>query len=49
MVLKINKILIEDANFLVQKKYYGFFDDYLKTQFSKKKIIIKNSNFFFKR
>ena len=26
--LKINKILVEDANFLVQKKYYGFFDDY---------------------
>ena len=46
--LKINKILIEDANFLVQKKYYGFFDDYLKNQFSKKKIIIKNSNFFLK-
>ena len=46
--LKINKILIEDANFLVQKKYYGFFDDYLKIQFSKKKIIIKNSNFFLK-
>ena len=46
--LKINKILVEDANFLVQKKYYGFFDDYLKSKFSKKKIIIKNSNFFFK-
>ena len=46
--LKIEKILIEDANFLVQKKYYGFFDDYLKNQFSKKKIIIKNSNFFIK-
>ena len=46
--LKINKILVEDANFLIQKKYYGFFDDYLKSQFSKKKIIIKNSNFFLK-
>ena len=46
--LEIDKISIEDANFLVQKKYYGFFDDYLKNQFSKKKIIIKNSNFFFK-
>ena len=46
--LKIHKIIVEDANFLIQKKYYGFFDDYLKNQFSKKKIIIKNSNFFFK-
>jgi len=46
--VKLNKILIEDANFLIQKKYYGFFDDYLKSQFSKKKIIIKNSNFFLK-
>jgi len=46
--LEIDKISIEDANFLAQKKYYGFFDDYLKNQFSKKKIIIKNSNFFLK-
>ena len=46
--VKLNKILIEDANFLIQKKYYRFFDDYLKSQFSKKKIIIKNSNFFLK-
>ena len=46
--LKITKILVEDANFLVQNKSYEFFDDYLKNQFSKKKVIIKNSNFFFK-
>jgi len=46
--LKINKILIEDANFLVQNKFYGLFNDYLENQFSKKKITIKNSNFFFK-
>tara|TARA_Y100000590_G_scaffold210099_1_gene238021 strand:+ start:851 stop:2452 length:1602 start_codon:yes stop_codon:yes gene_type:complete len=46
--LKINKILIEDANFLFQKKNYKFFDNYLKVQFPKKKIIIKNSNFFLK-
>ena len=46
--VKLNKILIEDANFLIQKKNYGIFDDYLKSQFSKKKIIIKNSNFFLK-
>ena len=46
--LKITKILVEDANFLVQNKSYEFFDDYLKNQFSKKKVTIKNSNFFFK-
>jgi hypothetical protein len=46
--VKLDKILIEDANFLIQKKKYGFFEDYLKSQFSKKKIIIKNSNFFLK-
>ena len=46
--LKIEKILIEDANFLVQNKSYEFFDDYLKNQLSKKKFTIKNSNFFFK-
>ena len=45
--LKITKILVEDANFLVQNKSYEFFDDYLKNQFSKKKVTIKNSNFFF--
>jgi len=46
--VRLDKILIEDANFLIQKKYYGFFDDYLNNQFSKKKIIIKNSKFFLK-
>jgi hypothetical protein len=46
--LKITKILVEDANFLVQNKSYEFFGDYLKNQFSKKKVTIKNSNFFFK-
>jgi len=46
--LKINKILIEDANFFVQKKNYSFFDNYLKNKFIKKKIFIKNSNFFLK-
>ncbi len=44
--LKIDKILIEDANFLLQKKYYKFFDDYLKVKLPQKKIVIKNSNFF---
>tara|TARA_Y100000590_G_scaffold153126_2_gene175849 strand:- start:229 stop:1812 length:1584 start_codon:yes stop_codon:yes gene_type:complete len=46
--LKIDKILIEDANFLIQKEHNRFFFEYLKNQFLKKKIIIKNSNFFLK-
>ena len=46
--LKIKKILIEDANFLIKNKSYKFFDDYFKNQFSKKKVSVKDSNFFFK-
>ena len=46
--LKITKILIEDANFILKKKNTKFYDDYIKNQFSKKKIIIKKSNFFLK-
>jgi hypothetical protein len=26
--VKLDKILIEDANFFIQKKKYGFFEDY---------------------
>ena len=44
--LKITKILIEDANFIIQKKNTKFYNDYIKDRFSKKKVIIKNSNFF---
>ena len=44
--LKITKILIEDANFIFQKKNTKFYDNYIKGRFSKKKVIIKNSNFF---
>jgi len=46
--LKIEKILIEEANFIVKKEHYGFFNKYLKKQLSEKKTIIKNSNFFLK-
>ena len=35
--LKITKILIEDANFVIQKKNTKFYDDYIKDRFSKKK------------
>ena len=46
--LKITKILIEDANFIFQKNHTKFYNNYIKNQFSKKKFIIKNSNFFLK-
>ncbi len=46
--LKITKILIEDANFIFQKKNTKFYEDYINNRFSKKKVIIKNSNFFLK-
>ena len=39
------KILIEE---LIKNKSYKFFDDDFKNQFSKKKVTVKDSNFFFK-
>ena len=46
--VKITKISIEDANFLFQKKNRKFYAGFLNNQFSKKNVIIKNSNFFIK-
>ena len=46
--LKINKILIDDANFSIQEGDFKFFTDYLDQQFSKKKMKIRNSNIFYK-
>ncbi len=36
--LKITKILIEDANFILKKKNTKFYDDYIKNQFSKNRL-----------
>ena len=47
-VLEINKILIQDANFLMQTQDLKYFNDFINNKFSNKKIIIKKSNFFFK-
>ena len=44
--LEIKKILIEDANFIIQKKDIKFYDKYINQKFSLKKIKIKNSKFF---
>ena len=46
--LKITKIIIQDANFLIQKSDFKFINEFIEKKFSKKKIIIKNSNFFYK-
>ena len=46
--LNITKIIIQDANFLIQKNDFKFIDKFLQKKFSKKKITIKNSNVFYK-
>ena len=46
--LRINEILIEDANFSVQFVDFKFFKNYFETKLSKKKVKIKNSKVFFK-
>jgi hypothetical protein len=46
--LKITKIIIQDANFLIQKSDFKFINEFIKKKFSNKKIIIMNSNFFYK-
>ena len=46
--LKIKKVLINDANFTIQKKDFKFFKKIFNKKFSHKKIIIKNSSIFFK-
>ena len=46
--LRINEILIEDANFSVQFVDFKFFKSYFEKKLSKKKVKIKNSKVFFK-
>ena len=46
--LVIKKILIEDANFYFQSVDYNFLKNLLEKKFSKKEVLIKKSNFFFK-
>ena len=45
--LKINRISIEEANFLIQITDLKYFKDFINDKFSNKKITIKKSNFFF--
>jgi hypothetical protein len=46
--LTIKRVLIENANFMVQSKDFDFFDQLFDKKFSEKKIFIKKSNLFFK-
>jgi len=46
--IKINKILITEANFLIDKKNFNFFTKFTSKIFSQKIIKIKKSNLFFK-
>jgi len=46
--LEIRKILMTEANFLVQKNDFGFFNNFINKKFSKKNINIKKSNIFYK-
>ena len=46
--LEIKKVLINDANFSVQKSDFKFINNFLNKKFSKKEINIKKSNLFFK-
>ena len=46
--LKLKKILIDKANFTVQKSDFKFFKKIFNKEFSNKKIIIKDSSIFFR-
>ena len=46
--LKIRKILINHANFSIKKNDFEFINNFINQKFSTKKIIIKNSNIFYK-
>ena len=46
--MKINKFLIIDANFIIQKEDLNYLNNFINKQFSEKKMKIKNSNIFFK-
>ena len=46
--LKIKRVLIDKANFSIQKSDFSYFNEFNKKKFSNKKINIRNSNIFFK-
>jgi len=46
--IKIKKIIINHANFSIKKNDFDFINNFINQKFSSKKIIIKNSNIFYK-
>jgi len=46
--MKIKRILIDKANFSIQRYDFKYFNEFIKNKFSNKKINIRNSNIFFK-
>ncbi len=46
--IEIKKIMINRANFSIKKNDFNFINNFINKKFSEKKIIIKNSNFFYK-
>ena len=46
--IKVNDLLLENANFNLNKKNYNFFFNLLNKSFEDGKLIIKNSNIFFR-
>ena len=46
--LKIKKIFINNANFLIKNQNINFYNTFINNKLSHKKIIIKNSNIFYK-
>ncbi len=46
--IKVKDLILENANFTLDKKNYNFFISFLKKNFKDKNLIFKNSNIFFK-
>jgi hypothetical protein len=46
--LEVRKVLIKDANFLINKEDFTFFGNFFDTKFSTKELVIRDSNIFFK-
>lgn len=46
--IKVKNLLIQESNFSIQRQDFKFFKNFFNNKFSKKKINIKNSLFFYK-
>jgi hypothetical protein len=46
--LEIKKLILNHANFLIKRSDFSFFNNLINKKFSNKKIIVQNSNIFYK-